>query len=58
MLSKLVLVSRIFKNVELKNKNTNQELYIEKKGEKLFELREAKGNKLILISNNSQVNRN
>ncbi len=37
----------MFKNVELKNKKTEQELYIEKKGENLFELREAEGNRLI-----------
>ena len=39
----------IFKNVELKNKKTERELYIEKKGENLFELREAEENRLILI---------
>jgi capsular exopolysaccharide synthesis family protein len=37
----------IFKNVELKNKKTEEELYIEKKGENLFELREVKENKLV-----------
>ncbi len=46
----------IFKNVELKNKKTERELYIEKKGKKLFELREVEENRLILISETSQVN--
>jgi len=40
----------IFKNVELKNKKTERELYIEKKGENLFELREVEANKLVFIS--------
>ena len=38
----------MFKNVELKNKKTERELYIEKKGENLFELRDAEENRLIL----------
>ncbi len=45
----------MFKNVELKNKKTEQELYIEKKGENLFELREVEENRLILISKTSLV---
>jgi len=40
----------IFKNVELNNNKTERELYIEKKGENLFELGEVEENKLILIS--------
>ncbi len=39
----------MFKKVELKNKKTEQELYIEKKGENLFELREAEENILVSI---------
>ena len=37
----------IFKNVKLKDKRTDIELYIEKKGENLFELRKVEENKLI-----------
>jgi len=46
----------IFKNVELKNKKTERELYIEKKGENLFELREVEENRLIHIAKTSLVN--
>jgi len=46
----------IFKNVELKSKNVQKELYIEKKGENIFELKEVEENKLILTSKTSLVN--
>ena len=46
----------IFKNVKLKNKKTEKELYIEKKSEKVFELKDIEENRSFLISKTSQVN--
>ena len=47
----------IFKDLELKNKNTELELYIEKKSENLFELWEVEKNKLILSAKTTPVNK-
>jgi len=48
----------IFKNVEIKNKKTEKELYIEKKGENLFELREVEEDKLVTVLKTFQEARN
>ncbi len=45
----------IFKNVELKNKMSERELCIEKKGEKQFELKDVEENELIISSVTSSV---
>ena len=45
----------LFKNIEFKDKITERELYIEKKGENLFELREVEENRVILITDASPV---
>ncbi|MBT8382399.1 MAG: polysaccharide biosynthesis tyrosine autokinase [Ignavibacteriaceae bacterium] len=45
----------LFKNVEFKDKRTERELYIEKIGENLFELREVEENRVIFSTDASPV---
>ncbi|MBT8387123.1 MAG: hypothetical protein KJO12_06895, partial [Ignavibacteria bacterium] len=45
----------LFKNIEFKDNRTERELYIEKKGENLFELREVEENRIISITDASPV---